>query len=143
MRYCESLLMASKAKKLTKSTSTTPKQPITVNEMKKAELEILKCVQRHHFAEEVNSLTRPSAVEGPPHVKSSCLCRLDPVLVDSLLRIGRRLSLASITTSSYQRTEHYHHVSGHSCKEYVLSLLPNDSGLSRQDLQSKEGCQGA
>ena len=95
--------------------------------MEKAELEILKCVQQHHFAEEVSSLTR-SANEGMPHVKkNSNLGRLDPVLVDGLLRIGSRLSLALIPFDAKHQiilpknnhvsnliVEYYHHISGHS-----------------------------
>ncbi|XP_068697094.1 uncharacterized protein [Montipora foliosa] len=103
--------------------------------MKAAELEILKSVQKHHFAEEFYSLSK-SASKGVPHVrKSSCLRRLDPVLIDGLLRVGGRLSLAS-KPFYYQHqiilpkndhvsnllVEHYQ-MSGHSGREYVLSLL--------------------
>ena len=135
--YRKSLLMASKGGKLTRSTSTTSKRPITVEEMEKAELEILKCVQQHHFAEEISSLTR-SANEGMWHVKkNSNLRRLDPVLVDGLLRVDGRLSLASIPFDAKHQiilpkndhvpnliVEYYHHISGHSGKEHVISLLP-------------------
>ena len=72
-----------------------------------------------------------------PHVgKGSCLRRLDPVLIDDLLRVGGRRSLAS-KPFDYQHqiilpkndhvsnllVEHYHQMSGHSGIEYVLSLL--------------------
>ena len=72
-----------------------------------------------------------------PHVKkNSCLWRLDPVLIDGLLRVGGRLDLASEPFDSKHQiilpkndhvsnllVEHYHQISGHSGKEYVLSLL--------------------
>ena len=136
LRYRESLLMASTGKKVTKSTPATPKPPITVQEIKTAELDILKCVQQHHFPEEFHSLTQ-SASNGVPHVKkNSCLRRLDPVLIDGLLRVGGRLDLASEPFDSKHQiilpkndhvsnllVEHYHQISGHSGKEYVLSLL--------------------
>ena len=72
-----------------------------------------------------------------PHVKkNSCLRRLDPVLIDGLLRVGGRLDQASEPFDSKHQiifpkndhvsnllVEHYHQISGHSGKEYVLSLL--------------------
>ncbi|XP_044184754.1 uncharacterized protein LOC122964893 [Acropora millepora] len=86
LRYRENLLTASQSKKPIKSTLTAPKRPITVEEMTAAELEILKSVQKHHFAKEFYSLSK-SASKGMPHVgKGSCLRRLDPVLIDGLLR---------------------------------------------------------
>ncbi|XP_015748663.1 PREDICTED: uncharacterized protein LOC107328444 [Acropora digitifera] len=67
LRYRENLLTASQGKKPIKSTLTAPKRPITVEEMKAAELEILKSVQKHHFAEEFYSLSK-SASKGVAHV---------------------------------------------------------------------------
>ena len=136
LRYRENLLTASQDKKPIKSILTAPKPPITVEKMKAAELEILKSVQKHHFHEEFYSLTK-SASKGVPHVgKSSCLRRLDPVLIDGLLRVDGRLSLASKRFDNQQQiilpkndhvsnllVEHYHQMSGHSGSEYVLSLL--------------------
>ena len=138
LRYRENLLTASQGKKPIKSTLTAskPKRPITVDEMNATELEILKSVQKHHLPEEFYSLTK-SASKGVPHVgKSSCLRRLDPVLIDGLLRVGGRLSLAS-KPFDYQHqiilpkndrvsnllVEHYHQMSGNSGREYLLSLL--------------------
>ena len=136
LRYRESLLMAGKGRKVMMATPATPKRPIAVEEMRAAELEIFKCVQQHYFPEELRSLTK-SASNGVPHVeKSSCLRRLDPVLIDGLLRVGGRLGLASEPFDSKHQiilpkndhvsnllVEHYHQISGHSGKEYVLSLL--------------------
>ena len=130
LRYRESLLTASQGKRPIKSTLTAPKRPITVEEMKAAELEILKSVQKHHFAEEFYSLTK-SAGKGVPHVgKSSCLRRLDPILIVGLLRVGGRLTdyqhqiiLPKNDHVSNLLIEHYHQMSGHSGREYMLSLL--------------------
>lgn len=105
-------------------------------------MEILKCVQQHSFTEEIGSLTR-STNEGLPHVKkNSNLGRLDPVLIDSLLRVGGRLSLASISFDARQQiilpkndhvsnlmVEHYHHTSGNSGKEQVIGLLRERSWI--------------
>lgn len=103
--------------------------------MEKAELEILSCVQQHHFTEEISSLTR-SANEGLLHVKKNGdLRRFDPVLVNSLLHVGGRLSLASIPFDAKHQiilpkkdfvsnliVERYHHISRYSRKEHVISL---------------------
>ena len=135
LRYCENLLTACQGKKLIKPTLTAPKRPINPEEMKAAELEILKSVQKH-LPEEFYSLTK-SASKGVPHVgKNSCLRRLGPFLIDGLLRIGGRLSLAS-KLLDYQHqiilpkndhlsnllVGHYHQMSRHYGREYVLSLL--------------------
>ena len=122
--------MASKGKKVIKSTPATPKPPITVEEIKTAVLEILKCVQQRHFPEEFHLLTR-SASNGVSYVKkNSCLLRLDPVLMDVLLRVGGRLDLASEALDSKHQiillkndhvsnllVELYHQVSGQTGKE--------------------------
>ena len=102
--------------------------------MEIAELEILKNVQLHHFPEDIKSLGKPAREE---HVKkSSCLRSLDPILVDGLLRVGGRLSFASTSFEAKHQIflpkndqvtnlviEYCHLISGHSGKEYVLSLV--------------------
>ena len=105
---------------------------ISVEEMRAAELEILKAIQRHHFPEEMRSVTR----SGSTVKKSSCLRSLDPILVDGLLRVGGRLRLVQASFDSKHQIilpkndhvsnlliEHFHLISGHSGREYVLSLL--------------------
>ena len=106
-----------------------------MEEMRAAELEILKCVQLHYFPEELQSLTK-SGVDVAHVKKSSGLRSLDPVLVDGLIRVGGRLGLAPASFASKHQIilpksdhvstliiEHCHLVSGHSGREYVLSLL--------------------
>ena len=131
MCYCEKLQAASKGEKPRKSHAGTILS-ISVEEMRAAELEILKAIQRHHFPEEMRSLKRSgSTVE-----KSSCLRSLDPILVDGLLCVGGRLRLAQASFDSKHQIilprndhvsnlliEHFHLISGHSGREYVLSLL--------------------
>ena len=126
LRFGENLPTASQGKKPIKPTLTVPKRPINAEEIKAAELEILKSVQKH-LPEEFYSLTK-SASKRVPHVgKNSCLRRLGPFLIDGLLHIGGRLSLAS-KPFDYQHqiilpkndhvsnllVEHYHQMSGHS-----------------------------
>ena len=128
LRYRENLRAASKGEKPKKSHERTI-LPVSVEEMRVSELEILKDTQCHHFPEEMRSLTRP----GSTVKKSSCLRSLDPSLVDSLLRVGGRLRLAQTSFDSKHQIilpkndhvsnlliEHFHLISG---KDYVLSLL--------------------
>ncbi|PFX12930.1 hypothetical protein AWC38_SpisGene23034 [Stylophora pistillata] len=81
-----------------------PIQPISKVEMRDAERSIIKCVQKEHFKEEIQSLEvpknheentgsgpRPSSVK-----KSSRVFSLDPVLMDGVLRFEGRLRRASL-----------------------------------------------
>lgn len=127
-----------------KQKGSQPIQPISTIEMKDAEQSIIKCVQEGHFKEEIESLKvtknneegtssgpRPSCVK-----KSSSVFSLDPVLIDGVLRVGGRLRRASLPQDAKHQiilpknhhvtnliVRHYHLVSGHSGREYVLSLL--------------------
>ena len=115
------------------STPIRSLQFITFNEMETAESEILKNVQLHHFPEEIKSLSKPTC---QARVRKSCwLQSLDPILVDGLLHIVGRLSLASTTFDAKHQIilpkndhvtnlviEYYHLISRHSGREYVLSL---------------------
>ena len=106
---------------------------ITIDEIECAELEILKSVQKFHFQEELESLNKS---EDKRYVKkSSSLRSLDPILMNDLLRVGGRLSLVSTTFGAKHQiilpkndhvtnliVEHYHLLSEHSGREFVLSL---------------------
>ena len=63
--------------------------PITVTELEIAGLEILRNVQQFNFPDELELLSK-SEVK-----KSSSLRSLDPILVNGVLRVGGKLSLAS------------------------------------------------
>ena len=89
----------------------------------------------HYFSEELQSLTKAGV--DVAHVKKiSGLRSLDPVLADGLLRFGGKLDLAPASFDSKHQIilpksdhvstliiEHCHLISGHSGREYVLSLL--------------------
>ena len=135
LRYRENLRLASTRRKLAVSSPNTPRRRINIEEMKAAELQILKCVQLHYFSEELQSLTK-AGVDVAHVKKTSGLRSLDPVLVDGLLRVGGRLDLAPASFDSKHQIilpksdhvstliiEHCHLISGHSGREYVLSLL--------------------
>ncbi|XP_078344097.1 uncharacterized protein LOC144629756 [Oculina patagonica] len=89
MRYRENLLNRSKHNKLNHD---VPKY-ITVEEMERAEREILRHVQRRAFPEEVNHPEKPVK-------KKSRLYKLDPIVVDGLLCVGGRLRRASLPSES-------------------------------------------
>ena len=136
LRYRENLRRFAKRVKSVKSVETVPISSlslITIDEMECAELEILKSVQKFHFQEELESLNKS---EDKRYVKkSSSLRSLDPILMNDLLRVGGRLSLVSTTFGAKHQiilskndhvtnliVEHYHLLSEHSGREFVLSL---------------------
>lgn len=87
-----------------KKTSENKPRPITVDEMEKAEIEILKLVQKHAFPDETAALKEVMAENNIDNrktkrrekqnlKKTSSLFRLDPFIdEDDLLRVGGRLS---------------------------------------------------
>ena len=104
---------------------------VTCPELDRAETEIIKFDQSHVFAEEIEAVKAGSCVK-----KSSPLVKLDPILVDGLLRVGGRLSRAPLPDESRHQiiiskesplasllVNFFHAKSGHSGREYVLALL--------------------
>ena len=82
-----------------KSQFSPMKGRVTVDEMKIAEQEILKVVQRKAFPKEVRQLTEASLSDGALKKsvnKSSSIRNLDPFMEDGLLRVGGRLRHARI-----------------------------------------------
>ena len=123
LRYCEKLQSASKGEKPRKSHAGTILS-ISVEEMRAAELEILKAIQRHHFPEERRSLTR----SGSTVKNSSCLQSLDPSRgrlrpAQASFDSKHQIILPKNDHVSNLLIEHFHLISGHSGREYVLSLL--------------------
>lgn len=125
MRYRENLLNASKNNKLKHD---VPKY-ITVEEMEKAEREILKHVQRRAFPEELDHPEKPVK-------KRSRLHKLDPIIIDELLCVGGCLHKASLPLESKNQIilpkedhitrliiDDYHRICGHSGREHVLALI--------------------
>ena len=120
-------------------------EPITVEEMNKAEREILLHVQRESFKEEIATLKAASVKAGREGVarprkaqvkKSSRIFKLDPQLTDGLLRVGGRLEKAPVQLDArhpiilpashhvvHLIVSFYHHTSGHSGTEHVLSMI--------------------
>ena len=139
LRYRRRLLSSVKNRKEKSSKIETldraSEARLDVNEMKIAEKIILQCVQQKYFQEEVETLQRKGAKT--THVKkSSPLRKLDPIWKDGLLLVGGRLRHAPIPENAKHPIllpkeihvtnliiQHYHYVSGHLGREYILSLL--------------------
>ena len=102
---------------------------VTNAELEEAGKEIIKFEQNLTFAEELEAVKGDKCVQG-----SSALARLDPILTDGLLRVGGRLSRATLSDDSKHQipkdshlarllVNHFHQKSGHSGRDNVLALL--------------------
>ena len=129
LRYKNNLLKVAKREKKVDGKAESPF--ISIEEMNQAEYEILKNVQIQYFQEKYEDLAMGRGVK-----KSSRLIKLDPVLHKGLIRVGGRLTFANIAEDTKHQIilpkeshvtkliiEHFHIASGHSGREYVLSLL--------------------
>ena len=125
MRYRDNLLKASKNDKSKREASKN----ITLEEMERAEREILKHVQIRAFPVEFNHPRKEVK-------KSSRLYKLDPLVLNGLLCVGGRLRKASLPLESKNQIilpkedhvtiliiDHYHRICGHSGREHVLALV--------------------
>ena len=144
MRYKARLQAAVKGRKNGQNMKFSDLQPITIEEYKLAEQEILRHVQRQSFSQEVAIFSTLSSVANgnkkmlkKSEVRStSALHRLDPFLSEGLLRIGGRLGRAPISDEARHQiilpkchhvvdliVRYFHEISGHSGIEYVLSII--------------------
>lgn len=109
------------------------KENITVEEMKTAEEEIGKYIQKEAFQDEVQALGRKPKGNVK---KSSSLFKLDPVLHNGLIRVGGRLNKAPLSSDAKNPiilpkknpivdliVEDFHSKLGHSGREHVLSAV--------------------
>lgn len=106
--------------------------PLDVKEMEDAEEAIIKAVQSRSFSEELSSL----ASAQKEVKKSSRIVKLDPILVNGVIRVGGRLHNSPIGQEAKHPVilpkehhvsaliiHHYHLISGHSGVEHTLSLI--------------------
>ena len=76
--------------------------PLSVDEIKCAEMEIVRCVQATSFREEVSCLDESKGDNATKRIKhnfikkSSSIYSLDPQLQDGILRVGGHLKYAPI-----------------------------------------------
>ena len=161
LRYLEKLKQSSKRRKeglalVQDSPEERSFDPLSVDEINKAEKEILKFIQRQSFGEELSRLDEKeevnesndlkSAKERKPQIKkSSAIHRLDPMKLGGLLYVGGRLRQASIPYPAKHQiilpnrhhvvdliVRYYHLMSGHSGLEHGSGKV--------LDSQSKDGC---
>ena len=148
LRYRLKLLQSCRRRKegVVKQLVNGKPEPISVEEMKTAEVEILKHVQKQSFVEELRCTRNEKKERCDPTVekrmktrvvkKSNPIYKLNPVIVNGLLCVGGRLSRAPIQEESKHPVillkrhhvvdlivRYYHLISGHSGKEHVLSLI--------------------
>ena len=117
--------------------------PITLDELRVAEKEILRHVQEESFKEELAILrkvssTLPSGEQNSKRQikKSSRIVKLDPRMIDGLLCVGGRIANGPFQQDAKHQVilpkshhivpliiRQFHHVSGHSGVELVLSLI--------------------
>lgn len=64
---------------------------LSVEELEKAELEIIRFCQRKRFPEELSKLQNSKSVKGCSHIYRLC-----PLVQDGVLRVGGRLSRSSM-----------------------------------------------
>ena len=104
---------------------------LTVEEVHQAEKCIIWHVQKEVYEEEINRMKSSDVVS-----KSSSLRRLDPAIIGELICVGGRLKHAALSGEAKHPivlpkkhhivdliVRHYHHKSGNSGVEHVLSLI--------------------
>ncbi|KAK3754770.1 hypothetical protein QZH41_007277 [Actinostola sp. cb2023] len=139
LRYKERLLQTCNRRKKGETLFTEAEgriNPISVEETKLAEMEILKYVQHQYFHEELSTLREPKNANAEPSnqariknavKKASSIVKLDPILVDGLIRVGGRLQQAPIDAETMHPVilpkhhhivelivRHHHVTTGHS-----------------------------
>ena len=118
--------------------------PLTISEVNETENEIMKYVQKQTFKDELVGLSgvckNTQGTVNPNNLKkikkNSSIYKLDPVLENGLLHVGRRLEHAPIENDAKHPIilpkrhnvtkliiQYYHRASAHSGIEYTLSLI--------------------
>ncbi|XDV20313.1 hypothetical protein PO909_025662 [Leuciscus waleckii] len=108
-----------------------PKTNLTVENLKEAELEIIRFCQRRKYSEEISVLRKGEDVKMSSHIY-----KLKPKLQEGILRVGGRLSRSAmpeevkhpaILPKDFHKTElilrDIHECVGHSGRNHVLSKL--------------------
>ena len=135
LRYKSRLQCAANKRKRGETMVVAPAgkiDPLDVSEIEDAERAIIKATQSARFQDELSSLSSLQKVVK----KSSGIFKLDPILVDGIIRVGGRLRNTEIEPDakhpvllpkdhhvSHLIIRHYHRVSGHSGIEHTLSLI--------------------
>lgn len=140
LRYKQQLRASVKKRKEGQSAvfpTNSEVKPIEVSELDQAELEIHKCVQAQAFKSEIPVLkARSTSVNSTRVLKCSSIYKLDPILVNGLVRVGGRLHCAPIDIDAKHPiivpkghplailiARYYHHKCGHSGLEHTLAFI--------------------
>ncbi|KAG1936405.1 hypothetical protein F2P79_018737 [Pimephales promelas] len=104
---------------------------LSIEELRKAEMEIIKFCQRRRFPGEFNSLRKGESVKRTSHIY-----KLNPILEDGVLRVGGRLSRAAMPEEAKHPAilakdlhisniilQHIHQEVGHSGRNHMLACL--------------------
>ncbi|XP_022102055.1 uncharacterized protein LOC110985381 [Acanthaster planci] len=134
LRVTDSLL-----RRIRKQPAIQDMKTLTTNDLARAEAAIVRYIQAQSFQEEFSSLKKgedKAQKLRSEKKKKGQLYKLDPILTDdSIIRVGGRLRNAPGDTSNHPPIlpkdnhvvslimKHYHLESGHSGREYVLSLI--------------------
>ena len=118
-------------KNLVKVSST-----LTVEELQQAGRDLIAYEQQQHFAPWMNALSSEKMLPASKDIKSSSLMKLDPVLIDGVMRVRGRLQKAPISFEAKHPiilphvshlTEmiirHHHETTGHSGLNFTLNSL--------------------
>ena len=136
LRYKNNLRLLCQSRRQNQSNchSSAGIRPLSLAELVTAESEILKLVQSSCFKDELSRLQEKNGNISVSN--TSNIAKLDPIVVDGIIRVGGRLQRAQIDSDARHPvilpknhhivnliTKFYHHVSGHSGLEYTLSLI--------------------
>lgn len=137
LRFMKILKTRAKDRHPTQHVEIKEVKALSRSEVKRAEISILKVVQKQHFLTEYKLLQNASDKEEQALVPlSSRLVKLDPVFQDGLLKVGGRLRLAAIPEGMKHQVilpkeshvtsliiDHHHVRNGHAGREHVLAEL--------------------
>lgn len=111
--------------------STIQQQPLSLEELVEAETELIRLSQLQDYTEEIRALR-----EHAPVKRKSQIYKLDPVLQDSILRVGGRLNKAAMPQEAKHPAilskgspianlilQRIHQEVGHCGRNYMLAVL--------------------
>ena len=117
----------------------TVRGPLTADEISKAELTVVRIAQREQFNDEISCLSACKPVN-----RSSCIAKLNPSIIDGLIRVGGRMQHSTLSNdekhpiilpASHVVTSliirHYHVTNGHMGVAQVFASLQEKYWLIR------------
>lgn len=132
LRYKQILKQRIKNKSNNQQLKKSKAIPINCDEMECAELEIVKQLQNQSYSSEIAALSHGQKIK-----QTSSLLKLQPVLIDGILRVGGRLDKAPEMSFDNKHpillgnkshvasliVKHFHNLCAHSGREHTTSLI--------------------